>query len=155
MVRGVPEIVGAAFVGGGGSAGGAGGEGAGGGGIGVGGDGAGGAGTDGAAEVTVIEKGASDVLASPSETVITIAVVVPTAFSVGRPETIPVCVSRFAQPGRPTAAKDKRSPSASLTTGWNCQTFPAMTVPVAMPSIVGALLGSSSAGAGTGAAPDS
>src|SRR5690606_33491525 len=112
-----------------------------------GGVGAGAGGADGSA-VTVTENGGRDAVASPSETEITIAAVVPASEAEGVPEIAPFCRFRFAQPGSPVALKESTSPSASVATGWKLQAVPTVAATTGSPLIVGARLGGVSAGAG-------
>lgn len=102
----------------------------------------------GAGAVTVTENDGSDAVASPSETEITMAAVLPASSADGVPEIAPFCRFRFAQPGRPVALKDSRSPSASLATGWKLHAVPTVAAVTGLPLIVGARFGGVSAGAG-------
>ena len=68
---------------------------------------------------TVIENGASEVLACPSLTLITMLEYVPAFENAGDPLKAPVALSNRAQPGRPATEKLSAWPSGSEADGLN------------------------------------
>ena len=71
------------------------------------------------ADVTVIEKAASEALAAPSATLMTMPVYVPTLAAVGVPLSCPVVELKVAQAGMPVMEKDRVPPAESEALGWN------------------------------------
>ncbi len=95
-----------------------------------------------AAALTVIANGASDTpAASPSLTVMTMPLNVPTFWLVGVPDRRPVPVLNVAQLGMFAIVKPSVSLSASAALGVNEYAVPAVTLVGGVPLIVGARFG--------------
>jgi hypothetical protein len=95
-----------------------------------------------AAALTVIANGASDTpAASPSLTLMTMPLNVPTFWLVGVPDSRPVPVLNVAQLGMFAIVKPSVSLSASAALGVNEYAVPAVTLVGGVPLIVGARFG--------------
>ena len=90
---------------------------------------------------TVIENAASDVVALPSLTLMTMFGYVPTCALPGVPLRSPVTVLNVAQVGLFVMLKVSVSPSGIAAVGWNEYALPAVTEVPATPLITGAVFG--------------
>jgi hypothetical protein len=90
---------------------------------------------------TLIEKGASEALAVPSDTeIVTPLKVMPTKLLLGVPDKRPVVVLNAAQAGLLATENVSAFPSASVALGWNAYACPAVTDVGGVPLMTGAWL---------------
>ena len=87
---------------------------------------------------TVMLKAASDVLVSPSLTLMTMPLVVPTCCAAGAPDSRPVAVSKDAQTGGFAMLNVNGSASGSLAVGAKTYCVPGVIAVFGAPLIVGA-----------------
>ena len=90
---------------------------------------------------TVIEKGASEALAVPSDTeIVTPLKVMPAKLLLGVPDKRPVVVLNAAQAGLLAIENVSAFPSGSEALGWNAYGWPAVTDVGGVPLMTGAWL---------------
>jgi len=90
---------------------------------------------------TLIEKGASEALAVPSDTeIVTPLKVMPAKLLLGVPDKRPVVVLNVAQAGLLATENVSVFPSASVALGWKSYGWPAVTDVGGVPLITGARL---------------
>src|SRR5215472_9956926 len=90
-----------------------------------------------AAEATAIAKAGSEALATPSLTLITIPLSVPTSAAVGVPLSCPLAILKLAHEGLLLIENVKPLPAGSLAVGENEYVIPTVAVAPGVPEIEG------------------